>query len=122
MNTQTLIASLAMMVATTLLAAGASLQSQSRVPGGVALLPIPDEAGANAIPPVATYDGKRVMVWKSANHWVAVVGIPLSAEPGTATLTVQPSGAAEAQIGFQAAISVRNRLVQSYTDIMNMQV
>ena len=27
----------------------------------------------------------------------------------------------KAQIGFQAAISVRNRLVQSYTDITNMQ-
>ena len=28
----------------------------------------------------------------------------------------------KAQIGFQAVLSVRNRLVQSYTDIMNMQV
>ena len=28
----------------------------------------------------------------------------------------------KAQIGFQATLSVRNRLVQSYTDIMNMQV
>jgi flagellar hook-basal body complex protein FliE len=28
----------------------------------------------------------------------------------------------KAQIGFQAAVSVRNRLVQAYTDIMNMQV
>jgi flagellar hook-basal body complex protein FliE len=28
----------------------------------------------------------------------------------------------KAQIGFQAAISVRNRMVQAYTDIMNMQV
>ena len=28
----------------------------------------------------------------------------------------------KAQIGFQAALSMRNRLVQSYTDIMNMQV
>jgi flagellar hook-basal body complex protein FliE len=28
----------------------------------------------------------------------------------------------KAQIGFQAALSVRSRLVQSYTDIMNMQV
>lgn len=28
----------------------------------------------------------------------------------------------KAQIGFQAAVSVRNRLVQSYTEIMNMQV
>jgi flagellar hook-basal body complex protein FliE len=28
----------------------------------------------------------------------------------------------KAQVGFQAVLSVRNRLVQSYTDIMNMQV
>jgi flagellar hook-basal body complex protein FliE len=28
----------------------------------------------------------------------------------------------KAQIGFQAALTVRNRLVQAYTDIMNMQV
>ncbi len=29
---------------------------------------------------------------------------------------------AKSQIGFTAALSVRNRLVQAYTDIMNMQV
>ena len=28
----------------------------------------------------------------------------------------------KSQIGFQAAVSVRNRLVQAYSDIMNMQV
>jgi flagellar hook-basal body complex protein FliE len=28
----------------------------------------------------------------------------------------------KAQIGFQAAVQVRNKLVQSYTDIMNMPV
>ena len=28
----------------------------------------------------------------------------------------------KAQIGFQGAVQVRNRLVQAYTDIMNMQV
>lgn len=28
----------------------------------------------------------------------------------------------KSQIGFQAALSVRSRLVQAYTDIMNMQV
>ena len=52
-------------------------------------------------PPVASYDGKRVMVLEEADHWVAVVGIPLSAEPGAATLTVQRGGGAETQIGFQ---------------------
>ena len=28
----------------------------------------------------------------------------------------------KAQIGFQATLHVRNRLVQAYTDVMNMQV
>ncbi len=28
----------------------------------------------------------------------------------------------KSQIGFQATVSVRNRMVQAYTDIMNMQV
>jgi flagellar hook-basal body complex protein FliE len=28
----------------------------------------------------------------------------------------------KAQIGFQAAMTVRNRLVSAYTDVMNMQV
>ncbi|MDH4393624.1 MAG: flagellar hook-basal body complex protein FliE [Aquabacterium sp.] len=28
----------------------------------------------------------------------------------------------KSQVGFQAALNVRNRLVQAYTDIMNMQV
>lgn len=28
----------------------------------------------------------------------------------------------KAQIGFQAAVQVRNRLVQAYSDVMNMQV
>jgi flagellar hook-basal body complex protein FliE len=28
----------------------------------------------------------------------------------------------KAQVGFQATLQVRNRLVQAYSDIMNMQV
>jgi len=28
----------------------------------------------------------------------------------------------KAQIGFQATLNVRNRMVQAYTDVMNMQV
>jgi murein DD-endopeptidase MepM/ murein hydrolase activator NlpD len=95
------IASLALSVAAWALASDGALPSQSRVPGGVALLPLSDDAGANAVPPIATYDGKRVLVWKTASHWIAIVGIPLTATPGAATLTVQRGGAAEAQIGFQ---------------------
>jgi flagellar hook-basal body complex protein FliE len=28
----------------------------------------------------------------------------------------------KSQIGFQAALHVRNRMMQAYTDVMNMQV
>jgi murein DD-endopeptidase MepM/ murein hydrolase activator NlpD len=94
------IASLAMMVAAAALAAGDSLPSQSRVPGGVVLLALPDSVDSNSPAPVATYEGRRVMVWKAGNHWVAIVGIPLSAEPGTAALTVQRGGA-EIAMNFQ---------------------
>ena len=31
-------------------------------------------------------------------------------------------GMQKSQVGFQAALHVRNRMVQAYTDIMNMQV
>lgn len=100
------IAPLAMLLAASALgaaplASGTALPSQSRVPGGVALLMLPDAADSSAVPPLATYDGKRVMVWNSAGHWIAIVGIPLSAEPGTAVLIVQRAGGVEAQMGFQ---------------------
>jgi len=91
-----------MVIATPVLAASVELPSQSRVPGGIALLPIADARGANAIPPVATFDGKRVMVWKNSDHWVAIVGIPLTAEPGTATVTVR-RGEAEVPVSFEVS-------------------
>ena len=41
--------------------------------------------------------------------------------PG-ATLEQTMVAMQKAQIGFQAAVTVRNKLVSAYTDIMNMQV
>ena len=42
-------------------------------------------------------------------------------EPG-ASLEETMIAMQKAQIGFQAALNVRNRMVQAYSDIMNMQV
>ena len=42
-------------------------------------------------------------------------------EPG-ASLEETMIAMQKAQIGFQATMQVRNRLVQAYTDVMNMQV
>ena len=48
-------------------------------PGGIAFV----DVGAITNPaPVALYDGKRVLVMPRGEQWVAVVGIPLSTEPG----------------------------------------
>lgn len=46
------------------------------MPGGVAKI-------ALDAPASLTVDGKRVLVLREAGKWVAVVGVPLSAKPGT---------------------------------------
>ncbi len=82
-----------------LLAAGASgaaspaaLPRASPVPGGVALLPIAASALDGDLPPVASYEGHRVMVLARDGQWIAVVGIALAAEPGPARLEVHRHG------------------------------
>jgi murein DD-endopeptidase MepM/ murein hydrolase activator NlpD len=73
-----------------------TLPRASPVPGGVAELSLPGEAGPTA-PPLVSYDGKRVMVRRIGGHWFAIVGIPLSAQPGQATVSVQSAADAPAQ-------------------------
>jgi murein DD-endopeptidase MepM/ murein hydrolase activator NlpD len=78
------------------------LPQASQVPGGVALLPLavsPEDGGAT---PTVSYGGERVMVLRQSDHWLAVVGIPLSAEPGDATLAIRrATGTAAEALGFQ---------------------
>lgn len=74
-----------------------TLPRASQVPGGVAELRIGGDVAATNTPPLASYDGKRVMVRKSAGHWLAVVGIPLSAQPGEAALSIQTAADAPPQ-------------------------
>ena len=64
------------------------LPQQRLVPGGVALIPI----GPAARPPTVRYGDAPAMVVGSAKEWTAVVGIPLGAKPGTATLSVRRGG------------------------------
>jgi murein DD-endopeptidase MepM/ murein hydrolase activator NlpD len=83
--------------------AGLELPRASLVPGGVALLQIADADTRDAAPAVS-YDGKRVMVLKAQDHWLAIVGIPLSALPGQAAITIQRGAGAPAQmLQFQIA-------------------
>jgi murein DD-endopeptidase MepM/ murein hydrolase activator NlpD len=76
------------------------LPQSNPVPGGVELLPLPQSAAAPA--PLVTYDSNRVMVLKQADHWLAVIGIALSASSGSASISISASaGAAAATAGFQ---------------------
>ena len=65
------------------------------MPGGVALIPI---EGAAEVPPKVELDGGRIMVLRSADRWLAVVGIPLSTQPGPLKLTAQSGAGADRDI------------------------
>ena len=58
----------------------AALPQAQPVPGGVAFVPLGSEGGRA---PRAYFNGDRVMVLKDESKWLAVVGIPLDAKPGT---------------------------------------
>lgn len=59
------------------------------VPGGIALIPLEDRGGS---PPTVHYNDRRVLVTRDQDAWVAVVGIPLTAQPGTHTLAISRDG------------------------------
>ena len=73
------------------------LPKASLVPGGIFVAPI--DAPANGTP-VVTYDGKRVMVLRSDDRWIAVVGLPLAITPGHANIQVQSGAAPEVPVEF----------------------
>ena len=71
--------------------AAAELPRQSAVPGGVVVLPLEPGTGT-AQPPGVVFGQHPVMVLRKGKRWVAVVGIPLAAPPGTATVTIGARG------------------------------
>lgn len=73
----------ALLTLTSLANAGA-LPRESAVPGGIAIVAL----GASASKPSAYYLDKQVMVKPSTEGWVALVGLPLTTQPGTHTLRV----------------------------------
>lgn len=83
-------------------AAGVPLPESSLVPGGVAVLPIAS-TGDGDVAPEVSFEGNRVMVLATSDHWVAVVGIPLSASPGPASISIRAGAGPARSLQFQIA-------------------
>lgn len=87
----------AILLLTSLAAAAQSdpLPTLAAVPGGVTTVPLGEAASA----PDVRYRGNKVMVLRTQDEWVALVGIPLSVKPGRERLQVTlPDGSRQTRI------------------------
>jgi murein DD-endopeptidase MepM/ murein hydrolase activator NlpD len=100
MSSRQFIAAFGLAVSSQLSSAATELPQTSVVPGGVVTLAI-DAPRESA--PVATFEGNRVLVLQTAHGWLAIVGLPLSAPPGPAEVTVRIGADPEKHIEFQIA-------------------
>lgn len=71
-----------------LTAGAAELPQESRVPGGIAFVPVP----GSDIAPTVIFNTHRVAVLRRDDQWIAVVGIPLAEKPGELKLKVSTPG------------------------------
>lgn len=77
--------------------ASIELPRASTVPGGVFITPV---QGTSDQAPAVTFEGNRVMVLRSNDRWLAIVGIPLSTKLGPASVLVKEDDATEIPVGF----------------------
>jgi murein DD-endopeptidase MepM/ murein hydrolase activator NlpD len=90
------IAALVCALALPCVGAPAELPTQLIVPGGVATLPL----GPAPTRPHAFSGGVPLMVLGDSGGWVAVLGIPLSAKPGSGAILVRRAGRADTQVTY----------------------
>lgn len=92
------------LLAAATLAAGAAppaaplLPQEERVPGGVAIVPLEGDAARAAR---VTFDDHRVLVLRTADRWLAVIGIPLSQLPGPAAARIESGPQSGSTLGFE---------------------
>lgn len=77
--------------------AALTMPKQRVTAGGIALIKL----GASSQAPHASFNGVPVLVLQDDGQWTAVLGIPLAAEPGSASLSVQREAAPDTNVTFQ---------------------
>jgi murein DD-endopeptidase MepM/ murein hydrolase activator NlpD len=88
--------------------------AESTWPGGVAFL---DLGAADGPPPVMTFDGKRVLVMNKDGNWRAVVGVPLSAEAGRASISFADGTELSFDVNPHAYLEEHLEVAQSYVSL-----
>ncbi|MGM0593900.1 MAG: peptidoglycan DD-metalloendopeptidase family protein [Pseudomonadota bacterium] len=93
------------------------LPRAAAVPGGIAHIPLGDAPQR----PEASYQGKPVMVKRHNDQWLALVGLPLSAKPGSHRLELAGGGKRHFDVTDkqyeEQHISIKNkRKVNPYKD------
>jgi len=90
------------LIASLLLASAASAEALPRpeaVPGGIAIV----DLGQFASKPEAYYGKQQLMVKRSGEQWVALVGLSLNTKPGTHTLRLYPAKGQQTTLTFRVA-------------------
>jgi len=88
--------------------------AESTWPGGVAFL---DLGTASGEPPVVEYNGKRVLVMNNNGQWRAVVGVPLSADTGRASISFADGTALSFDINEHAYLEEHLEVAKSYVSL-----
>ena len=83
-------------------------------PGGVAYLDLGPATGET---PVVEFDGKRVLVANDDGHWRAVVGVPLSAEVGRASVKLADGSALSFDVAEHAYLEEHLEVAKSYVSL-----
>jgi hypothetical protein len=96
------------------LVSSATSAGEATWPGGIAYV---DLGAAQGTAPIARFNGKRVLVMNNAGQWRAVVGVPLDAEIGVASLTLPDGKSIEFAIEEHAYPEQRLKVAQSYVSL-----
>ncbi|MGC3980636.1 MAG: peptidoglycan DD-metalloendopeptidase family protein [Steroidobacteraceae bacterium] len=102
----------------TLLGTAHALPNESRVPGGIAIIPLPASDSA----PVVKYGNYRVSVIKQQDKWLALVGIPLATKPGKQTLQLQSNGPGNKTAELSFVVTDKKYRTQQLTITNDRQV
>jgi murein DD-endopeptidase MepM/ murein hydrolase activator NlpD len=101
-----------------------ALPTHAPRPGGMAVIEL--NAGSMDPAPVVTFDGKRTLVLRTDDAWVAIVGIPLDQPVGKAEISVRAGGQESGTIGFDvkphAYQEQRLTVSKSYVDLTEEQL